>query len=216
MIVNLSKKTKKEEDMSLKDVKINYIIQEATALFLEKSISDITIKDIADRAGVGEATVYRYFSRKQNIVNMSAVSLQKVVYNEYFRLSGKDGYSKIEKFYRGYLDVFTAHPEFYKFLREFDAFLISEKEKGAADYEDGLDLFKEEFLNAYNEGLKDGSVKGVKDVTAFYYATTHALLGLCAKLSKGFDIVKQDELIKNDEEINTLIDIILFKLKSRD
>lgn len=202
--------------MSLKDVKINYIIQQATALFLEKSISDITIKDIADKVGIGEATVYRYFSRKQNIVNMSALQLQSVVYNEYFRLGGDNGYQKIKKFYEGYLTVFSSHPEFYKFLREFDALMITEQEKALMDYENGLDLFKEEFLKAYKEGVSDGSVKEVKDVTAFYYSTTHALLELCEKLATRFKIVKQDELVKNDEEINTLIDVILFRLKNRD
>ena len=60
MIVKLSL-----EYMSLKEAKFNFVVEVATNLFMQKSINDVTIKDIAEKAGVGEATIYRYFSKKE-------------------------------------------------------------------------------------------------------------------------------------------------------
>ena len=67
----------------------------------------------------------------------------------------------------------------------------------------------EEFSKAYGEGLKDGSVRSVKDLTSFYYATTHALLELCKKLSAHVKVLKQDGAIESEEEISVLISVIL-------
>ena len=50
----------------IKDGKIDLIVKEAVPLFLEKSISDISMNEIAKFVGVGEASLYRYFQKKQN------------------------------------------------------------------------------------------------------------------------------------------------------
>ena len=198
--------------MKLKDVKMQFIIDVATELFLERSIVDVTIKDIATEAGVGEATVYRYFERKQNIVERSALSLQKKVFEEYFNLVGDKGYEKICRFYNGYFDVFVDHPEFYKFINEFDAYMITEKHD-LAEYSEGLDIFKVAFFAAYRQGVADGSVKGNDNAELFYYASAHALMSLCKKLSAGRDVVKQDALIDKAAEVRELIDVILYSVK---
>ena len=172
--------------MKLKEVKIQFITDVATDLFLKRSINEVTIKDIATAAGVGEATVYRYFERKQNIVERSALSLQKKVYEEYFNLYGENGYEKIKCFYAGYIKVFDAHPEFYKFINEFDAYMVNETHD----------------LAEYSE-----------DAELFYYTSAHALLSLCKKLAAGRDIVKQDSLTDKADEVKELIKALLFYVK---
>ncbi len=200
--------------MGLRDAKINFIIEHATKLYLEKSISEVTIKDIAVETGVGEATIYRYFANKKNIVMRSALNLQQKVYNDFFKLSGNTGFEKLSKFYNSYLDIFRSRPEQYKFINEFDAYMLQEDRSKLDEYSDGLDLFKKEYLEAYVEGLKDGSVRDVGNIELFYYSTTHALLGLCKKLATKIDIVRQDGLFSKDLEIKQLADIILYSIKA--
>ena len=50
----------------IKDTMKRAIAKKALGLFLEKSITEVKISDIAIEADVGEATVYRYFKTKQN------------------------------------------------------------------------------------------------------------------------------------------------------
>lgn len=189
------------------------VVNGACELFLSRSISDVTIKDVAVKSGVGEATVYRYFGNKQTLVALVAIKLQKDVFDGYFKLTGENGFEKLRKFYESYIEIFKEHSEFYRFIREFDAFTLTFAPDLDA-YSEGLDLFKEEFLAAYRAGVKDKSVKEIESAETFYYATTHAMLELCKKLSANVSVVKQDEKTEKDREIKVLIDIILSALKA--
>ncbi len=200
--------------MTIKDAKINFIVAEAADLFLSQSIHSVTVKDVAQKAGVGEATLYRLFSTKRNLVCAAAVLLQNDIFTKYFNIEAIQGtgYEKLSLFYHRYLELFTTRRELFRFVNEFDAYMLG-GEVEEDQYSMGLDLFKAVCTSAYEEGLKDGSLQPVDDWELFYYASTHAMLELCKKLSAG-DIVKQDTLINKEAEIDTLIGIILYRLKN--
>lgn len=199
--------------MTITDAKTNFIIDQALALFLERSIGEVTVRDIALRAGVGEATIYRYFSTKHNLVCAAATKLEKQIFETCFSKNhAANGFEKLALFYRTYLDIFSSHRKFFKFIGEFDAFMISAGKTDSNEYASGLDLFKALGSDAYEQGLADGSISPVRDWETFYYATTHALLELCKKLSAA-DIVRQDLRIDREAEIETLTEIILHSLK---
>ena len=73
--------------MSLKEAKIKFVVDVATNLFQQHSINTVTIKDIAEEAGIGEATIYRYFSNKENIIMACINKLMETVARDYFKLS---------------------------------------------------------------------------------------------------------------------------------
>ncbi len=198
--------------MTIKDAKTNFIIDKALELILERPIAEVTMHDIASFAEIGEATIYRYFSTKQNLVCAVAVRLEKKIFETYFHfLNAENGYEKLALFYRTYLKIFTTHREFFKFINEFDAFMLSEG-KTNDEYDTGLDMFKTVCTEAYTQGTKDGSITAVENWDVFYYATTHATLELCKKLSTK-ELVKQDLEANKEAEIFTLTEIILHKLK---
>lgn len=201
--------------MTITDAKTNYIIDKALALFLKKSIGETTVRDIALDAGVGEATIYRYFSTKYNLVCAAAAKLERQIYEIYFsRTDAANGFEKLDLFYRTYLEIFSSRREFFKFIGEFDAYMISEGKTDVSEYASGLDMFRELCSAAYDEGLSDGSISPVRDFQTFYYATTHGLLELCKKLSAA-DIVRQDIGADREAEIETLTEIILHRLKKQ-
>ena len=196
--------------MSLKETKINFIVDIATDLFMCRSVNEVTIRDIAISAQVGEATIYRYFGNKQNLVMQAAMKLQNIVSEGFFRLEkGKNGYEKLALFYESYYDIYKKHPDFYKFLNEFDAYIAVEQSEDMNPYESAIDQYKNFYMEAYQLGLKDGSVKKQKDIEMFYFSTTHALLELCKKLAYKRAVLNQDKTIEKDSEIKCLIDIIL-------
>ena len=199
--------------MTLKDVKINFLVDMATDLFMARSVNEVTIRDIAVAAQVGEATLYRYFGNKQNIVVHAAMKLQGIVSKDYFKLEkGKTGYEKLVLFYESYYQIFKNHANFYKFLSEFDAYMSGENSDVINPYEAAIDLYKEHYMEAYKLGLKDGSIKEQKDIEMFYFSTTHALLELCKKLANKA-VLNQDTRIEKTTEIQCLIDIFLASFK---
>lgn len=200
--------------MSIKEAKKNFIVDEAIGLFLERSVSVVTIRDVARRSGVGEATIYRYFSGRTGLIVACALRLQTQAEERFLGAADAvSGYERLACFYRAYLDTFLEKPELYRFLSEFDAFCISQGALDLEEYADHLDRFKEAFADAYAQGLADGTVRPVADLELFYYATTHAILSLCKKLAVGDGILRQDRLTDKAMELRTLLDLILSSLK---
>ena len=200
--------------MTLKEVKVNFIVDTAKELFFKDSIFNVTIKDIADKAGVGEMTVYRYFKKKQNIVLAVALKLQQEI-TSYFDLSkGNTGFEKLSIFYNSFLTIFKDSIKHYQFIRDFDSYMLEFKDDAnLGNYEASLDNFKHVFFDAYDLGLGDGTVKKLDHSVMFYYSSTHSLLELCKKLSS-VGLLRQDEMLEKHQEIQTLIDVFLTYLKN--
>ena len=198
--------------MTIKDMKYKLIIDGVTELFLKRGINIVTIKDVASFLGLGEATIYRYFTKKENLVTEIAIKLEEEIFNSYFKISDElNGYEAINKFYLSFLEVFINRREFYRFISEFDNFVMN-KDCNLVEYEKKLVLFYEVFMNGFNKGIDDGSIKRIEDINLFYLTTTHALMGLCKKLASD-DILIQDEKINKVNEIKMLIDIIMNSIK---
>ncbi len=203
--------------MGFKDLKTAFIVEVANRLFLQRGIRDVTIKDIANEAGIGEATIYRHFSKKQNIVLASALSLKEKVFKGYFDLSkGVTGFEKLSIFYNSYLTIFRHSPEYFYFINEFDAYMCMEENISLDEYEEEIDSFKSEYLEAYEAGLKDHSVRKIDSIKTFYFATTHSLLELCKKLAVTRALLKQDQNSEKEKEIECLIEIILASIKQNE
>ena len=201
--------------MKLKDVKKNFLVETAIKLFLLESIDKVTVKDIASEAGVGEMTIYRYFGKKTNIVAEAVMQLQDVVFTDYFNVEGgKTGYQMLENFYNTFLNVFTSRPEFFKFIKEFDIYMMNEDSSMLQDYEDELGKFKNVYFSSYYAGITDKSVKKIPDLELFYFTSTHALIELCKKLSYSKGVLPQDEKIVKTKEIQCLINVFLATVKN--
>jgi AcrR family transcriptional regulator len=200
--------------MGLRDAKINFLVNVATDLFISRSIQDVTMKDIAVAAQVGEATLYRYFGKKQTLVMQVALKLRGLITSDYFRLDQMEvGYGQIEIFYMSYLEIFKEHRELYKFIREFDMYMRGEDKDSLNQYEAAISLFRTEYIKAYKLGVKDGSIKPQEDIEMFYFSTTHALLELCKKLAMK-EVLNQDKTIDKEKEIKCLIDLFLKSIKN--
>lgn len=201
--------------MGIKELKLKFVVDIAIDLFMQKSISEVTMKDIAAAADIGEATIYRYFPKKELIVLACVMSLQKEVADKYFMMDkGTNGYEKLKIFYDSYLEIFEDNPNYYYFIKEFDAFMYNQNPSMLKEYEKGIDTYKNAFMQAYEEGKKDGSVASIGDIDIFYFSSTHSLLELCKKLSINKALLTQDKIIQKNAEIQCLINIFLSILKN--
>lgn len=202
------------QKMSVLDTKRNYVVDAATRLFLSRPFSDVTVREVAEEAGVGEATVYRYFSTKSALIVACALKLEKEVAQFFLRESKpSDGYTRLSRFYASYVDLFAFHPELYHFLYEFDVFCVERRVKGLDEYSDNLDLFRDAYLAAYYDGVRDGSIREMKNPELFYYTTTHAILSLAKKLAVEGGIVRQDQTTDPIGELRALNETFLYSLR---
>lgn len=197
--------------MSVQQAKIDYITQLAADLFLQKGIASVTIKDVATAAGVGEATLFRYFSTKQNLVLRAAGHMADQIHATYFDLSRAiTGMDKLEAFYGNFLRIYLENPAYYRFIFEFDA--THDATAGLKEYEDTLLPYMQDYLDAYRLGIEDGTVREIENVRLFYLTTTHALMGLCKKLTMDQIVLSQDK--DGRLEVEMLIELIVYRLKN--
>ena len=199
--------------MGIKDIRRNHILDRAIKLFCTHSIAEVKIRDVAEECNIGEATFYRYFSKRSSLVVACALKLSERICELFEDDLGGSGFDRLSRFYYRFYEIFGDHAEYYRFLSQFDAYCISEEIKDLDQYSDNLDVFKARYTAAYKDGLADGSVKEVWDMDLFYYSTTHAMLSLCKKLAAEGRIVRQDDLTDKRQEVRTVIEIILNSLK---
>ena len=189
------------------------ITETALKMFMENSISKVRLYDIAAKADVGEATIYRHFGNKQNVVISAAIELSNRISINYLTENEElTGYEKIKKFYEVFLKIFKNYNYYYSFLNELDSYLLQEDFEGRDKYQDNLDSYKEIFFKDIETGINDGSIRMINDLNNFYFSTTHSLIALCKKLSTK-KILAQDEYVDKEKEIKTLINIFLCYLK---
>ena len=200
--------------MSFKDLKRDYIIESAKKLFLSSSISEITIKDISTISGIGEATIYRYFKTKENLVIAVSLSIQHDILKVQFENEGS-GLKQVQNFFNLFRNIYVDNKNYFKFIAEFDTvYLKNIKNKENKEYSLGLDAFYDIFMKSYELGLKDKSIKENKDIKLYYYTCTHSLLELCKKLASTESALKQDREVSKVSEIEYLISLFISVLKA--
>lgn len=199
--------------MSFKDLKRNYIVETARKLFLQNSISQVTIKDISSVSGIGEATVYRYFATKENLAIAVSLSIQNDILKIPHNLETNTGLEQIEEFFNLFRNVFAENKKYFKFIAEFDTLYLNTI-KNNKEYSLSLDMFYDIFKKSYQKGLNDKTVKKVENLTLFYYTATHSLLELCKKLASTDSSLKQDKEVGKIDEIEYLISLFVSVLKA--
>jgi len=188
------------------------ITETALKMFVSNSISKVRLYDIANKANVGEATIYRHFGNKQNVVLAAAIELSNKISFNYLREDeNKSGFELIKGFYETFLKIFKT-TNYYSFLNELDSYLQEEEFQGRDKYQDNVESYRNLFMKDYEKGVNDGTLRQVPDIEVFYYSTTHSIVALCKKLSTK-KILAQDEVIDKEKEIVVLINIFLNYLK---
>ena len=91
---------------------------------------------------------------------------------------------------------FSNNRSVFKFLQQFDNLMLTEKvdKELLSRYDDVLQQIKVIYDEYFKMGLDDNTIK-VLGKDAFYYTTTHMLLGICYRAANQSQILKSDELI---------------------
>ena len=173
------------------DARMDRAVACAAALFLENRIADVRMTDVAEKAGIGVATLYRRFSTKGRLALAAGTLLWRrfneritdLVESDAFLAMG--GANRLERMLRLYAEGYVENAGFVLFIDDLDRLLVSERmdEEALGAYAGEVDSFYLIFADAYQLGLQDGSVVRKVDFPLFYRSVAHALMGASQKLS---------------------------------
>ena len=202
----------KEFDAELMAVKRGALLEKGFELFTKKSIESVSMQNIADAAGCGIATLYRYFDKKQGFVIETAIKK----WNEFRELNQKRRDSadfgsmtaaEMFGFYLdGFLVLYREHKELLRFNQMFNLYVESSgiDSMTLQPYNEMIGKFGESFHIMYERAKQDKTIRTDIPETEMFSATLHLMLaavtryavGLVYKPETGYDDMRELETLK--------------------
>ena len=173
-----------------KEVTRQRILETGFRVFAEQTIDKVTMQEVADAAGIGVATVYRYYSTKPALV----LGVNGWIWEQYLpgmlRAEQTEGVTAAERF-EYYLDIFLDlyrnHKDMLRFNQFFNIYIEHEDVSG-----DGMQLYRsmawkvaERFHEIYVLGQQDGSLRTDVPEQEMFFATLHLMLAAAARYAVG-------------------------------
>lgn len=96
------------------------VLEAALQVFSEKGFHQATVEEIADRAGVGKGTLYRYFSSKETLFNeLVTLRLEELEKSAFAVLDGQDDVlTMIRKVLHTYFEFFDRNQRLYRLIEQ--------------------------------------------------------------------------------------------------
>lgn len=214
--MNLREKRKMEIE-NQKNQRMEEVIIAALEVFKKQGIENTKIVDIADKAEIGVASVYRYFKTKPDIVIEAACKFWQDEISEMYQyyleeeFTKKDGITKVKEILEVFLKLYYEHQDFIKFIDEFDRYVVKEKipKEKLNTYEKSIISLKSLFIIALETGKSDGTIRSDLQSEKFYFSISHALMSMCEKLVLRGNVLESDEYVQGEEQIKMIIEIAL-------
>jgi AcrR family transcriptional regulator len=191
--------------------------------FIENGIERTKISDIALRAETGEATIYRYFSTKPQLVAECAIKLWRVVMTKLIlqihgkKEEGPDGLSKIREILLVFGSLYEKCPELLRLLNQLDNYAAQGKLSQEMAQQFTKEVVTTQFvlLEIMQEGQRDGSIRSDFDAAQFCVAATHSIVALSQKMLFRSELEKAGFAYSFGPQIQNLVDMQLYFIQNR-
>ena len=216
----------REEQEILKKSRMTRIFEAAFDLFSENGIDAIAINDIAKKAEIGVASLYRYFSTKEELAIETAVyawKMEEDLFRENFSSPEYDslsGFEQVKTLLEVFLEALVTQESFFRFVYHFDSFVKREKltPEKLIGYENTISVMRTVVVKALEKGENDGSIvlKPCIDGATnneLYFTMMHSLFSLAQKLSLSGEMLYMDLEVSAIRQVELLINIILNSLQ---
>ncbi len=224
-----SEKRKLEAEQQKLD-RMKAITECSFELFAEQGIESITMNEIARQAEIGVASLYRYFSTKEELVVETAVyawNMETGIFQKYLNHKDGDfgnGFSKLKSLLEIFSEAYSTQSSFFRFIYYFDAFVKREKvsKSSLEKYENTISVIKDMVVRTIRAGRKDGSItfgngKNVElkksSDDELYFTIMHSLFSMSQKLSLSGDMLEMNVSVQPEKQISLMVEIILSALR---
>ena len=213
---NLSTTTLKRQKQARKEV----MIERALELFLNSGIESTTMNDVAKASSSGIASAFRYFETKHHLVVATATLLWErlslevthSIPNNFETYTGLEQVAFMLSLFKSF---YVDKPDMFRFLEQFDNYVIAHQlsEELLDGYEDKVLWFQPSMMKMIDKGKQDLSIRPDIDTQLLYLTMTHQLMSLIAKLVLRGHVLRSDDLILGEAQLDCVIDMIKAYLK---
>ena len=187
--------------MNVRELKINHILEKAFELFSKEGIDNVTMNNIADKAEIGVASLYRYFSTKEELAIQCATKMwqiEKEKANGFFTTQEyleKSGIAQLHSILSYFEDSFDSTQDFYRFIYYFDSYIKRQniESNNLKEYENTIQEITEIAFKSIEKGFFDGTISFPNEnIQALTLTITHSVFSLAQKLSLSGGMLNQD------------------------
>ena len=177
-----------------KNKKNEKIINTAFRIFVEKKIEPVSITEIAEKAGVGRATVFRYYPTKVDL----AIAVCSAKWKEYLDeldakrpLSSIGDIPAIDRFtftLDSYIDMYRYHKDLLQYNDNFNHYVTHEgvREEQLEEFHASLYSVDTRLEWMYEKAKEDHTFRTDIPREEFFRVTVHTMMTACAYYAGGF------------------------------
>lgn len=207
----------------LKENRINRILAASFELFSNSGIDTIVMTDIAKKAEIGVASLYRYFETKEEIAirtviwawNQQKEKMMPEISSEEFNKSS--GIDQLRKILEQFVTLYENQTPFLRFIYFFDSYAVRQqiKQERLKDYESIIGSVQDIVKEAIIKGLEDKSInekyKGSEDI--LYFSMMHSLFSTAQKMSLTVNLLEMNSKVPESDQLKLLVDLLIQSLK---
>ena len=173
-----------------KEVTRTKILEAGFRIFAEKTIEKVTMTDIADAAGVGVATVYRYYKTKPELVLGIGTWSWEQYLSQTFRGLDVEKMTALEGFtvyLDSFLDLYRRHKDLLRFNQFFNVYVYCEDipVNEMETYRKMVGSLEARIHALYRKALEDHTLRTDIPWNGMFSATLHLMLAAVTRYAVG-------------------------------
>ena len=173
-----------------KEVTRQKILEAGVRIFAEKTIEPVSMQEVADAAGIGVATVYRYYGSKPALV----LGVSAWIWEQYVAgaiRAAEDRHmtaaEELEFFFDNFLDLYRNHRDMLRFNQFFNVYVEREglPSDTLAPYSVMLAGMAARFHVLYENAKRDGTLRTDVDEREMFSASLHLMMAAVTRYAVG-------------------------------
>jgi AcrR family transcriptional regulator len=195
----------------------NQILEAGFRFYSANPIESIGLPEIAEAAGCGRATLYRYYNSRPVL----AVAIANWKMAEFYRqmrtnysddlIEGKNAAERFGFYLDAFIDLYRSDQDLLRFLQFFNIYIKGQKEAPvqSGDYLKVFTDIAERFHNnIYLLAQQDGTVRTDIPEEEMFTAMTHLMMAAVTRFAMGLIYLPENSL-SPEEELQLLKQMIL-------
>ena len=182
-----------------KQEKYDHILDVGFKLFAERGIGQVILPEVAKAADVGNATLFRYFPTKTELVIAIAIRRWESFIKWHNSLLTSEetqnltGAEYLKFFLDSFLELYRNHKDILRFNYDFNSFVRSAEwtDEQKQPYLQMVDALSRKFHDLYERGMRDGTLNAEIPEQTMFSSVFHIMLAAITRYTVGLAVVNE-------------------------
>lgn len=200
-----------KQDALQKEETNRRILDVGFSIFSEMSIDKVSMAKVADKAGIGVATLYRYYRTKSELVVAVGTHAWSNFIIGYMPLINEDKATAVEElefFLDSFLELYKNHKRLLCFNQFFNIYIRNEAvpQEALNSYNEMIDRLAMRFHRTYVKGENDKTLCTEMSERTMFLSIMHLMLAAVTRYAVGLVYENDSE---SDKELILLRDMLM-------